>query len=257
LEFGTFQIPQLDTDKETILLLSGDIHVKTGIIKKDWIKNVSAQFAHVLIVFGNHEHYRSSFDRSVPKLREALALLQLTNVTILDNEAFMIPDTNIKVIGGTMWTDFNKGDPITLYSAANGGDALADFKYIRDQNHLVKFRPSTAMRAHQTFKTFLREELAVEHDGPIILMTHHAPHQLSISSFYKDKFHQNGAYASDLSEIILDNPKIKLWFHGHMHNSSDYPIGDDCRVICNPRGYYPEELNRHFNPNLLIALDGL
>jgi hypothetical protein len=27
-----------------------------------------------------------------------------------------------------------------------------------------------------------------------------------------------------------------LWTHGHMHNTSDYLMGDT-RVVCNPRGY--------------------
>ena len=46
----------------------------------------------------------------------------------------------------------------------------------------------------------------------------------------------NGGYASDLSELILDNPQIKLWTAGHMHHSYRYHIGDTL-VACNPRGY--------------------
>jgi hypothetical protein len=46
----------------------------------------------------------------------------------------------------------------------------------------------------------------------------------------------NGGYASDLSELILDNPQIVLWTHGHMHDPSDYMVGST-RVVCNPRGY--------------------
>jgi hypothetical protein len=46
----------------------------------------------------------------------------------------------------------------------------------------------------------------------------------------------NGAFASDLSEFIMDRPQIKLWTHGHMHNQSDYMMGTT-RVVCNPRGY--------------------
>jgi len=47
----------------------------------------------------------------------------------------------------------------------------------------------------------------------------------------------NGAYHSDLSNIMLDNPQIKLWTHGHTHNCFDYVIGET-RVVCNPRGYH-------------------
>ena len=50
----------------------------------------------------------------------------------------------------------------------------------------------------------------------------------------------NGAYYSDLSEFILDRPCIKLWVHGHMHDTFDYMIGST-RVVCNPRGYAGHE----------------
>ena len=37
--------------------------------------------------------------------------------------------------------------------------------------------------------------------------------------------------------VIVNMPKPpKLWIHGHMHNRSDYMIGDT-RIVCNPRGY--------------------
>ena len=46
----------------------------------------------------------------------------------------------------------------------------------------------------------------------------------------------NGAYSSDLSELMLDHPQIRMWTHGHTHHNFDYMIGQ-CRVVCNPRGY--------------------
>ena len=52
----------------------------------------------------------------------------------------------------------------------------------------------------------------------------------------------NGAFHSDLSSFIMDRPQIKLWTHGHMHNVSDYMIGE-IRVVCNPRGYIGYESN--------------
>lgn len=265
LEFGTFQIPRLDTDKETILLLSGDIHVGDRVLKEHrigkskppiygsaWIKDVSEQFAHVLYIMGNHEHYRGSIDRTAIKIREGLAAADITNVTVLDNGVFEIPDINVKVIGGTMWTDYNKGHPVTMYMAQQN---MNDHKYIRCNKHLRKFRPQEALLEHLAFKEFLLEELAKEYDGTIILMTHHAPHQLSINPMYANDYHGNGCYASDLSEIILDYPTIKYWFHGHVHHTLDYnDIGGICRVICNPRGYFGDILNEEFDPTFIISL---
>jgi hypothetical protein len=73
-----------------------------------------------------------------------------------------------------------------------------------------------------------------------VIITHHAPTSVSIADHYKHDRLMNGAYYSDLSDFILDHPQIKYWTHGHMHNSSDYMVGD-CRVICNPRGYFGYE----------------
>jgi Icc-related predicted phosphoesterase len=69
-----------------------------------------------------------------------------------------------------------------------------------------------------------------------VVVTHHAPTPLSIAKCYKEDRLMNGAFHSDLSEFIMDRPQIKLWTHGHMHNVSDYVVGET-RVVCNPRGY--------------------
>lgn len=250
LEFGTYQIQPLDTDKDTILLLAGDIHVKEGVFKNDWMKQVSEQFAHVVYILGNHEHYRSSIDKTGSKIKQGLIDHNLTNVTVLENEVFEIPELKIKILGGTMWTDYNKGNPITMNTAAN---SMNDHHYIRQQNGSQKFLPKDALKEHLKFKTFLKEELVKEYDGTYIVMTHHLPHQLCIHPQYAHDFHGNGSYVSDLSEIVLDNPKIKQWFSGHTHSSCRFSIGE-CQIIVNPRGYFPSDLNDEFDPVLLLKL---
>jgi hypothetical protein len=60
----------------------------------------------------------------------------------------------------------------------------------------------------------------------------------------------NGGYASNLSEFILDHPRIKAWTHGHMHQQFDYMVGDT-RVVCNPRGY-PGEVE--FDDNFIFEV---
>ena len=66
----------------------------------------------------------------------------------------------------------------------------------------------------------------------------------------------NGAYHSDLTDIMLDHPQIKLWTHGHTHHTFDYMIGN-CRVVCNPRGYeqtggWSEDTG--WNPNMIVEI---
>ena len=48
-------------------------------------------------------------------------------------------------------------------------------------------------------------------------------------------------------------PNVKLWVHGHMHNSLDY-VERGTRVVCNPRGYVPFEPNPSFDPSLVVEV---
>jgi hypothetical protein len=47
-----------------------------------------------------------------------------------------------------------------------------------------------------------------------------------------------------MEKFIKQNPRIKLFVHGHMHDSFDYMI-DNCRVICEPYGYSHENKIGH------------
>jgi hypothetical protein len=84
------------------------------------------------------------------------------------------------------------------------------------------------------------------------VLTHHAPSYQSIHPKYRMET-VNGSYASDLDDLILSHPQIKYFSHGHTHESMSYTIGE-CRVICNPRGYYPSQMNPNFDPNFEIKL---
>jgi Icc-related predicted phosphoesterase len=73
-------------------------------------------------------------------------------------------------------------------------------------------------------------------DKKCVVVGHHTPSHQSCHDMYKGDYIMNGGYHSDLSEMILDRPQIKLWTHGHTHHCFDYMIGET-RVVCNPRGY--------------------
>lgn len=254
LEFGPFHIPEHHTDTETVLLLAGDIHVGDRAIKNDWLKNLSQRFAYVLYVLGNHEHYKSSLDRTGQKIKDAVAAQGLTNVIVLLDETFHIPDTNWKVFGGTCWTDFNRGNPVTMYNAER---VLNDYRKIRNHQYNARLKPEHILGRHIAYKAALEKELAIDDGKSVIVMSHHAPHILSLDDHYRHstkEYHTNFAYHSDLSDLILDHPQIKYWFHGHTHNNSYYNIGDDCKVIVNPRGYYGHELNEYFDADFKITL---
>jgi hypothetical protein len=197
---------------------------------------------------GNHEHYHGKFDKSAGIIRETIGYLNIHNIHLLDRDIKEID--GVHFVGGTMWTDCNKGDPMTQYHLEQ---CMTDFRVIRIAGeNFKKFLPMrTVMEFTKTrdyFKTVIGN---LPKDAKIVVCSHHAPSHLSIHDMYKHDKLMNGGYSSDLSEFILDHPQIKLWTHGHMHNNFDYMIGDT-RVVCNPKGYPGE--NGDFENNLILEI---
>jgi Icc-related predicted phosphoesterase len=215
---------------------------------RDFFLRVSFQFEHVIYIMGNHEHYHGKFDKSAGIIRETIGYLNIHNIYLLDRDIKEID--GVHFVGGTMWTDCNKGDPMTQYHLEQ---CMTDFRVIRIAGeNFKKFLPMrTVMEFTKTrdyFKTVIGN---LPKDAKIVVCSHHAPSHLSIHDMYKHDKLMNGGYSSDLSEFILDHPQIKLWTHGHMHNNFDYMIGDT-RVVCNPKGYPGE--NGDFENNLILEI---
>ena len=282
LEFGDINLQ--NTDNADVLILGGDICVAADIGRPDnsnifegarsnritdFFKRCSFQFPHVIYIMGNHEHYNGDFAESKNKLQSMLESNMLSNVYLLDKETKVIDDTTF--IGGTLWTDMNNEDSLTMRHLAGmmndfrcvknsnrmrqrkvplykrGEDGKYIYQKIGEVNSMVedgfKFKeePSTfstqdAFDDHKEMLGYLKVMLEGKHDTKFVVVGHHAPSKLSTHPRYKNEEIMNGGYSSDLSAFILDNPQIKLWTHGHTHEDFDYMLGST-RIVCNPRGY--------------------
>jgi Icc-related predicted phosphoesterase len=102
-----------------------------------------------------------------------------------------------------------------------------------------RWSPEDSVEDHKKMLDYIKI-VTEDNTKKYIVVGHHAPTPLSIAEWFKHDTLMNGAYHSDLSEFIMNRPQIKLWTHGHMHNVSDYMMGDT-RVVCNPRGYIKYE----------------
>lgn len=215
---------------------------------RDFFKRISFQFPNVIYVMGNHEHYHGKFDRSRQYFMDEFAKLGITNIHLLDNDTKEID--GVHFIGGTLWTDMNKGDPLTVHAIET---MMNDFRVIRiAKENFKKFLPTRAAIEHRKTKQYISTVLeGLPQDARVVVVGHHAPSLMSIHEQYKHDTLMNGGYASDLSEFILDRPRIKVWTHGHMHQCFDYMIGDT-RILCNPRGYHDE--NPQFDPNFIFEV---
>jgi Icc-related predicted phosphoesterase len=95
------------------------------------------------------------------------------------------------------------------------------------------FRPEHAIELHKLTKKFLMQSLE-EHVGKTVVVTHMAPHELSLSK--SRNINLDAAYASNLEDLIFTYQPT-LWIHGHIHESRDYRVGET-RIVSNPRGYF-------------------
>lgn len=268
LEFGDINIQ--NTDSADVLILSGDICVAADIGRPDphnflddarsnrivdFFKRCSFQFPHVIYVLGNHEHYHGDFANTYTKIKSMLESNMLSNVYLLEREIKEID--GVTFIGGTLWTDMNNGDQLTLYHMRS---MMNDFRCVENSHRVVnykayeqingvdnrerpifktrtaKFSPEDAFEEHIKMKGYIQQIVAGKADQKFVVVGHHAPSPLSIHPQYANDTVMNGGYSSDLNEFILDHPQIRLWTHGHTHHNFDYMIGST-RIVCNPRGY--------------------
>ena len=218
-----------------------------------FLLNVSLEFKHVIYVAGNHEFYNSKWNSALIDLQQECD--NYHNIHFLECGTVTIDDTTF--IGGTLWTNCNKKDDLTIFHLRS---VMQDFRLIRhDNDNYRKITPiDTVIRHDATLKYFTStlETVKAQHpNNKIVIVSHHSPSHLSIHPRYKNDPLTNGGYHSDLSEFILDHPEIVLWTHGHTHSPFDYTIGNT-RIVCNPRGYETETYkeNTDWNPNLLIEI---
>lgn len=279
LEFGDLMLK--NEDNIDVLVLSGDICVASDIGKPDpnnimegarsnrftdFFKRCSFQFPNVIYVMGNHEHYHGDVAKSADKIRGLLTSNGLNNIHFLDKGFVDIGD--VRFIGGTLWTDMNGENEITMRHVER---RMNDFQICKNSARQVNYRvmeatldengehkkdadgtrqyhaafhtrdaswtPQDAVEDHKVMKKFIEDTYK---DTPpwmtTVVCTHHAPSKGSEHPRYKHDTLMNGAYNSQMDEFILDRPGIKLWTHGHTHEDFDYMVGST-RIVCNPRGY--------------------
>lgn len=255
-----------DFTKETggdVLLLAGDITTAAMMrphrtdsearnhekYMKKFKKDVIDNYSSVYMVMGNHDHYNSIFKNTRNELVQSFNRQGLSKIHILDNDVVKIDDWTL--VGATLWTDFNKADPYTMFTVEKG---MNDFRLIgkedvQDMNYFNKtsnrkIDAEFILNEHNISKEYIRE--VVEDNDKVVVMTHHAPTSLSANREHSGNTLDYG-YFSDLSDLILDNHSIKYWIHGHTHMSVDYTIGDSqCKILSNQRGYYFENSAKKF-----------
>jgi Icc-related predicted phosphoesterase len=251
LEFGDLDLQ--NDEAADVLILSGDIFIASELLYSDdktaalvpaiehvaergkryynFIKQCCDRFSEVVMVSGNHEHYHGDFATTHDTIRKTFA--DLENFNYLDKDFLIIK--GVIFYGGTLWTDMNKEDPVTMYEIRNKMNDYVQIKYTSSHTG-GSFYPQDTVEDHYAFRRGLDEVLENYPMHEVVVVGHHAPSTASTHPRYTDENIINYAYSTNLNNFILDRRQIKLWTHGHTHEPFDYMIGTT-RVVCNPRGY--------------------
>lgn len=234
LTFGDkLQVPDAD-----LCVIAGDL---TDNLKDtfEWMARVLRPHLPVIYVLGNHDYFGESL---VSGLANARQLAADHRILLLEDRVVTCgrkSNREIRLIGSTLWTDF------ALHSGGNDcqarqlafeqlREAMPEFHSVRrDDDTELLMRPQDAYSKHLISRAFINAELEKPFEGKTVVITHHAPHRLSIPSDFAGS-PINPAFASDLSNTI-EQHRPDLWIHGHTHASFDYQVGQT-RVVCNPPG---------------------
>lgn len=248
LEFCSLEVKEDDAD---VVVLAGDIFTPWRKPERavDFFESIR-RFKDVIYIMGNHEHYHGRFKQTYDEINEFLQTGCYNNVHFLENDFVEID--GYRFIGCTLWTDMNSYDPSTVLHCE---DVMNDYRIVHTTTR--RLRAEDTVSEHFKSRDFI-ENSVKESMLPCIVVTHHGPTYKSIHPRYHADHLGNGAYASNLSEIMLNNDdKIKMWIHGHTHKSHDYMCGNT-RVVCNPRGYQTTPLaspeNEEFCSEIILEV---
>lgn len=232
LEFGAMERPNADAD---IVVAAGDIGLGTQGL--EWLKTFGKP---VVYVAGNHEFYGQEYHATIEALHRGT---ENSKVHYLECESLVIGET--RFLGCSLWTELGGEENDRLEDLQR---QINDFRRIRFHGEALTFAQYSQL--HRKSRRWLISQLDQPFDGRTVVVTHHAPtpwswHEspTSIKRF---------AYCNDLKEFF-HNYEIAAWFHGHTHVISDYRCAG-ARVLCNPRGYHPNQLVGEFDPCKVVEL---
>ena len=246
-------IPHAQAD---LIVLAGDIHNHAEGIR--WAAETFADSVPIVYVPGNHEYYDGEFGALEVAMRDAASSVE--HVHYLNNAALVDPGGRWRVLGTTLWTDF---ELFGASSEAVDASIAAAEKVMLDFRGPIQvawpsstpaasaasgtprlFTPADTLALHAHAREWLERELAKPFSGKTVVVTHHAPHRDSLAEQFASDLASAG-FVSHLTDLV--GPPIDLWIHGHTHTPFDY-VANGTRVVCNPRGYIDRRRNRLENP---------
>lgn len=231
------------------VILAGDISPFPTAIKR--ARQISdALDAPAILIVGNHEFYGYVIEDVIEKLRSQAD----ERVRFLECDSTEI--TGTRILGTTLWTDYQLNPEIHLRAMADMAYLISDFseiKRVAKDGRKTKIDTDYILAEHYKCREWLSSELKKPYSGPTIAVTHTAPSRKSIVKHNSEKLIA-ASFASNL-EPFIEEHDIDVWVHGHIHDSVDYMVGKT-RVVSNPYGYHsmPREPNDEFISDFVVEV---
>jgi 3',5'-cyclic AMP phosphodiesterase CpdA len=235
----------------------------------------------IYAVLGNHDVWR---DGSAPgytieeQYERCAELGYKLGITALERGVAYHGD--VRIAACTLWTDFECRPPQfslkqAMFLSQNGflpgeegmrleRDRMNDFRYVHQidpDGRRRRFTPARSIEIHRESRAWLESVLTTGHDGPTLVLSHHAPSPKSLMSgshAHDWCYAVGGPDGRGLEYLMTGDTAPSVWLHGHIHRSRDYVVGDT-RVVSNPRGYPTRERgvmeNPDWDPGLVIDIE--
>lgn len=236
--------PDLSTwvGRVDLLVLAGDIgrvHSTRNVSPLAYAAQAAAFLGcRVILVPGNHEYYRGSFDED----RAALLATTTPGVNVLDRGEVLVPGGSpaLRVLGATLWTDYAVNGACERAMAV-AARLLHDHRLIRRRGGSAPFLPNDALAEHWLSRAWLARKLAEAHEGPTLVITHHVPHR-SACHPHHGLNELAPAFCSDCDDLITAaaSAHVAAWIFGHHHWSHAVTVHGVPLVSAQP-GYPGED----------------
>jgi hypothetical protein len=213
------------------------------------------------MIAGNHEYYNSNHYTKwsttgcdTIEARDSMMEMLVShfhNVHFLQKGTFDIPNSNIRILGCTLWSDYD------LYNIPVIEKYMNDFKYISLSNN-DHITPYELLNIHRDHVSWLKMALteATNDKKEVIVMTHHLPHLGLIDEHYKGH-PANSAFVTDMTPIMDRYKCIVNWFAGHSHSCKEilHTRSDNSTVLCTIHCHgYPDEHVKNYSTSKIVII---
>lgn len=226
----------LNSDRSDFLCLCGDLGDPFSERYRAFLTQCAKMqsYKHIFVIAGNHEFYgHTEMENVVKHMHELCNELGPTKVTFLEKEGFDIPETDIRVVGSTLWSEIES-------------EQASDIRcFIADYRRIPAWTMHSNDTVHKESLAFIHNELkSAKLSGKrLIVMSHHAP--LLVCGKPEHQGSQlSSAFKNDLYELINQNTEqIAAWFYGHDHHSACLRVGNTT-VASFQKGYPGENVHK-------------